>query len=331
MASTDRNTDRRRTHAERRAAAEAAARAEAERRAKERRQQTIIGAVVIGIVVVLLAIAGFAIWNSFHQKAEQARRNDISLAQARKDLADVKVKPKRADAEGGILISDQGYGKRAEGAPTVAIYMDFMCPGCGNLNRTLDPTLIEMMDAGQLNLELHPMAFGDVWSADEYSTRAANMMLYISDHDDDPDHLLEFISKLYEEDFQPGENSGKLTSDEQLVQRALDAGVAKDVAKDSVTRRYTPWLKAVDTYTPMLSKLWNTSGQYKGQMTTPTVTINDVRWDTSEVSQAGLDLRSGFLQAVGIKEDKVGAKGTMPSIGDKGKPISAMTGKPSDQ
>ncbi|RIY27627.1 disulfide bond formation protein DsbA, partial [Bifidobacteriaceae bacterium WP022] len=40
----------------------------------------------------------------------------------------------------------------AAGAPTVATYFDPLCPGCGNFNRTVDETLIKMVEAGQINL-----------------------------------------------------------------------------------------------------------------------------------------------------------------------------------
>lgn len=56
-------------------------------------------------------------------------------------------------------MSKNGYNKPVEGVPTVGIYMDFMCPGCGNLNRNLDQDLVKMMDAGQINIDLHIMSF----------------------------------------------------------------------------------------------------------------------------------------------------------------------------
>ena len=106
-----------------------------------------------------------------------------------------------------MLISKDGYGKSVEGAPTVAIYMDFLCPGCGNLHRQLDEDLQKMVDAGQINLDLHFMAFMDKWSTDDYSSRAANAAIYLAEHDSDPSHLITFLEKMYAEDFQPEESS----------------------------------------------------------------------------------------------------------------------------
>ena len=49
------------------------------------------------------------------------------------------------------------------------------------------------------------MAFMDSLSTDDYSTRAANAALTIVDNDDDPGHLLTFVSNMYASDFQPQE------------------------------------------------------------------------------------------------------------------------------
>ena len=248
MAQNDKKIEKRQSRAERRAAQEAAEKAAAEQAAKERKQQTIIGGIVIAIIVVLVAIAGFAIWRATHPVSATPK---ISAEEAYSQLQEVKTKPRYADDQGGIAISKDGYGTAVDGAPTVSIYMDFLCPGCGSLNRQLDPTLVSMMEAGQLNLDLHFMAFMDRYSTDDYSSRAANAALTIVDNDDDPSHLLTFLSNMYADDFQPEEGSAyESVSDEQIREQALAAGVSEDVADMLVTDAYSPWLDAVDTYTP---------------------------------------------------------------------------------
>jgi len=318
----------RQSRAERRAANEAAAKAAAERAAKERRQQTIIGACVLGVIVVLIAVIALSIWQPWkNSKSSESSSSNVTVQQAYDQLQKVKNKPTTANSKGGILLSKNGVNKKVSGAPTVAVYMDFMCSGCGSFNRLVDPTLEKMLDAGQLNLELHPMSFGDRWSSDNYSTRAANMLLYITEHDDDPNHILGFISNMYADDFQPAENSGVTTSDDQMKKQATKAGVPKKVADAAVTDKYTAWLDAIDTYTPKRSELWNTSGDLKGQMTTPTITINGKFWDMNQSQSVYSDTKSGLLAALGIDENKVGVEGTMPSIGENGKPIAASADK----
>ncbi|MDE5641336.1 MAG: thioredoxin domain-containing protein [Bifidobacterium castoris] len=301
--------------------AEAAARqAQAAQAAKERRQQTIIGAIVAAVLVVLIVIAGVAVWRSTHPAADNASTTTTEEAEdAKTKLATSPSKPSVADDQGGILISADGYDKPIADVPTIGIYMDFMCPGCGSLNQNLDKDLVKMADAGQINLDLHFMSFMDRFSSDEYSTRTANMALYIADHDPDPDHLLKFMSNLYAADFQPDESNYVPISDEKIAERAVDAGVDKDVADKAITRQYDDYLDAVNTYTPTREELWSTSGSMKGSMSTPTVTINGKYWDihdTKVTSKASLT--EALCDAIGLKPEDIGVKGDLPSIGAKG-------------
>ncbi len=296
----------------------AAEQTKAERLAQEQRQQAIISGIVVAIIAILALVIGLLIWHPWVKADEDS---EITAEQAYEQLQQVEVKPSVADSKGGILLSKDGVNKSIENVPTVGIYMDFMCTGCGNFNRTVESTLKTMLDAGQINIELHPMSFGDRWSSDNYSTRAANMLLYIIEHDDNPDHILDFIANMYNEDFQPEENSGVKTSDSQMQEQALKAGVPQNVVDAAVTDQYTAWLDAIDTYTPKRSELWNTSGTYKGQMTTPTTTINGNYWDMTRARSTGNDTKEALLASLGISEDKVGVEGQLPSIGSEGEPL----------
>ena len=312
MVQNTKKTEKRQSRAERRAAQEAAERAAALKAAKERKQQTIIGGIVVAIIAVLGIIAGVAIWRATHPNNPVAQ---MSIDEAYTQLQQVETKPAHIDDQGGILISKDGYDTAVEDAPTVSIYMDFLCPGCGNVHRELDPTLITMMEAGQINLDLHFMAFMDSLSTDDYSTRAANAALTIVDNDDDPGHLLTFVSNMYASDFQPHR------------EQAIAAGVSEDVADKMATDKYSEWLDAVDTYTPKREELFNTSGSLKGSMSTPTLTINGHFWDINELSFADVTMKDGLLTSLGLDEGDVGKAGVMPSIGADGEPISVSTGQ----
>lgn len=307
----------------RRQAEAAEQQARAAQAAKERRQQTIIGVIVAAVLVVLIVIAGVAVYRSTHPSANNSSSTSSEDATSAKDtLASSPAKPSVADDEGGILISADGYGKPVKDVPTIGIYMDFMCPGCGSLNQNLDKDLAKMADAGQINLDLHFMSFMDRFSTDEYSTRTANAALYIADHDPDPDHLLKFMSNLYAADFQPDETAYEPISDERIAQRAVDAGVDKDVANKAITRQYDDYLDAVNTYTPTREELWSTSGSTKGSMSTPTVTINGRYWDLHDAKVTSKDsLTDALCEAIGLKPADIGVKGDLPSIGADGKAL----------
>ena len=60
-------------------------------------------------------------------------------------------------------------------------------PRLRSVNRQLDPTLVKLMNAGQLNIDLHFLNFQNNKSSDNYSNRVFNGAIYIAEHDDDPD------------------------------------------------------------------------------------------------------------------------------------------------
>ena len=327
MAQNSKDAQKRTSRAERRAAEAAAMKARAEQMEKERKQQTIIGGIVVAVLVILVAIGAFTVYHNMHKKAE-TKASTETVQEAYTALQQVENTPKLVDKKGGLLISKDGYGKSVEGAPTVAIYMDFLCPGCGNLHRQLDADLQKMVDAGQINLDLHFMAFMDRWSTDEYSSRAANAAIYLAEHDSDPNHLISFLEKVYAEDFQPEEGSAyKSVSDAKIKEQMIAAGVSKDVADKAFGRDYQEWLDAIDTYTPKRSELWHQSGSYKGSMTTPTVIINGKYWDMDQLTTAQTTVKDGLLESIGLKDSEVGVAGKMPSIGAKKGPISVTTGE----
>ena len=327
MAQNSKEARKRATRAERRAAEAAAMKARAEQMEKERKQQTVIGAIVVAVLVILVAIGAFTVYHNMHKKAESEASTE-TVQEAYAALQKVKNTPTLVDKKGGLLISKNGYGKSVEGAPTIAIYMDFLCPGCGNLHRQLDADLQKMVDAGQINLDLHFMAFMDRWSTDEYSSRAANAAMYLAEHDSDPSHLISFLENVYAEDFQPEEGSNyKSVSDSKLKEQMIAAGASKDVADKAFGRNYQDWLDAIDTYTPKRPELWHETGSYKGSMTTPTVTINGKYWDMDQLTTAQETIKDGLLESIGLKADQIGVAGKMPSIGSKKGPIPVTTGQ----
>ena len=137
------------------------------------------------------------------------------------------------------------------------------------------------------------MTFQDNKSSDNYSSRVANGMTYIAEHDKNPQHLLQFIQNIYAEDFQPKELSEyKPVTNKQLAEQAVNAGVSKDLASQAFTGKleYKDWLKTSDKYTIGRSELYPEGSD---SFSTPTITIDGERWN-DEYTVAGL------LQKIGI-------------------------------
>lgn len=313
--STPSKTDKSaRARSQRQARLEATREVQEEQAARERRQQTLIGVIATLIVVALLAVIGLVYWNT-HKPVKH-----VSVQEAYQAVQKVSDKPSEATDKGGFVISKNGVAKPVKGAPTVEIYMDFMCPGCGALHRSLDSELISLVKAGQINLEIHLMSFMDPYSTDEYSSRTGTAATYIAQHD--PDHLLAFIANLYKKDFQPDESNYKPVSNAKIKEQAVAAGITPGMADKALKGEYKAWLKALDTYTPLRKELWDTSGQAKGQMSTPTVVINGTYWPMENLDKAGLDYAAGLNKALGLTKDQVGREGVLPGIGATGKPKS---------
>lgn len=317
----DSKAAKRKSRADRRAVEEAEARQKAQQAAKERKQQTLIGIIVVAVVVALIAVIGVVTYRNAHKN--DATKN-LTVDEAYAQLQEVKTKPANATKKAGFVVSKNGYNDPVKNAPTIAEYFDPMCPGCGSFNRQVDPSLRAMVDAGQINLELYPMSFMDELSTDEYSSRASGSIAYIASHDDNPDHLLDYMANIYAEDFQPEEGTSnyKSVSDAKLKAQAVKAGVTKSVADKAFNREYQDWLDAANIYTPKRSELWNTEGSNKGAMTTPTITMNGKILNMTEVSTLQMTMKNAILKSIGLEESQIGKEGVLPSIGAKGKPIS---------
>ncbi|WEV72469.1 thioredoxin domain-containing protein [Bifidobacterium sp. ESL0790] len=289
-----------------------------EQEEKERRQRHIVGFVAIVLVVVLVAVIGMVSYKSIRKRS---LAQSVTVDQAYQSLQQVKVKPKYSDDKGGIMFSHLGYGKAEPNAPTLEIYTDPMCPGCAVLHQQMDETFRSMLDAGQVNMSVHPVTFLDASSTDEYSTRASGAVAYISSHDPNPDHLLDFLTNIHSEDFQPLENQDyQPVSNDKLQQQAVNAGVPQDIASKAFGGEYKPWLQAVAQYTLRRNELKNTTGEFKGKTTTPLVLINGAMMDISAISDQGFTYKQAILQAIGLTNDEVGVVGVQPEIGSNGQP-----------
>ena len=120
----------------------------------------------------------------------------------------------------------------------VDVYQDFMCPYCQRFEQANGPGLKQLVDAGTIRLEIHPMSFLDRTSQGaRYSTRAANAFVTVAQAD--PDRILAFNRALY--DNQPAEGTTGLT-DAQLATLAQDVGVAPSVTDTFGQLSHEQWV-----------------------------------------------------------------------------------------
>ncbi|MEO5535672.1 MAG: thioredoxin domain-containing protein [Pseudolysinimonas sp.] len=126
------------------------------------------------------------------------------------------------------LKADQTPVASSTNAPNVVdiqIYVDYLCPNCGQFEKRNRDTLREWVESGAATVEFHPIAiFTSKSAGTQYSLRAANAAACVAQFS--PDDFYAFHDELFAE--QPEENTPGLT-DEQLIAAAQTAGVA-DIA-----------------------------------------------------------------------------------------------------
>jgi protein-disulfide isomerase len=228
------------------------------------RQRTIaIVSLVVGLVVVVTLV--MVILNNGKSSSTAATGDQLT--------------PAAASAHGGFVFdqtgrldppSDQGDGTSAwpeglaaSGGPVVvSVYYDFMCPWCGEFERTQGPTLDALLASGAIVLDSHPLAILDRYSAgSNFSTRSAAAAIAVAEGD--PSHYFSFVEAMMATDTQPKENTAGLTNAE-IADVAKGVGVTQDVL-DQITS---------GAYTDFAGKATEIASQDLGSLSTPTILIN---------------------------------------------------------
>jgi protein-disulfide isomerase len=200
-------------------------RQQAEATADRRVSIAIRSAWIAGLAVAALLI-GVTTWSIVG-----ARSGNTAAVVA----ADGLVAPASASDSGAIVIG------KPEAKVTVTVFLDFMCPYCGQFERANGSALAAAVDNGTAKLEVHPMAFlDDLSSGTRYSTRAANAFAAVAN--DDAATALAFSQLLFAQ--QPAENSAGLT-DATIADLAARAGAPADVVAGFSTQAYQPWVAKI--------------------------------------------------------------------------------------
>jgi protein-disulfide isomerase len=130
----------------------------------------------------------------------------------------------------------------SSGTVDIRVYVDYLCPYCGEFETTNGEQIEEWVDSGAATVEIHPIAILTPRSnGTKYSERAANAAACVADSS--PDSFFDFNSLLFEN--QPAEGTDGL-SDDELKGYAADAGVEDTAAVDSCIDdgSFTSWVQA---------------------------------------------------------------------------------------
>jgi protein-disulfide isomerase len=225
-----------------------------EQSAAERRRRARFAALAGGLVVLLLVVLGVA-W--------QASRTSSSQQGAT---------PASATAEGAFVVGEAG-------APvTITVYSDFLCPACKAFELASGATIDELVEAGTVRLEYHPISILDRASSTQYSTRSASASACAAE----AGALRPYSEALFAE--QPTEGGAGLP-DARLVEIGRSVGIDDADFETCVEeRRYGGW---VTRSTDAASR--------SGVTGTPTVLVDGQRLESWDA----VSLRAAVEQAAG--------------------------------
>jgi protein-disulfide isomerase len=185
-------------------AARAAAALEAQQAQERRRRNLMVGGVVIGILVIV--VAGFLV----------SRYLD--------DSTDVTADAPSASSEQGITIGP-------DDAPnTVVVYEDFLCPYCGELEKQTRDDLAQLADDGKVQVEYRPFDLLGGGDDSSYSVRSASAFSIVLANETSA-VAKKFHDLLFEN--QPSE-SGPFPESSELADLAVEAGADDDTVRSAI-------------------------------------------------------------------------------------------------
>lgn len=109
----------------------------------------------------------------------------------------------------------------------VTFYEDFLCPACGNFERTFGPTVSKLIDIGAIAADYSMVAILDSQKNQNYSSRAGAAALCVAD--ESIDAFRRFHSALFSKDIQPDERGPNFPDNARLIEIARVDGVVGKV------------------------------------------------------------------------------------------------------
>jgi protein-disulfide isomerase len=147
----------------------------------------------------------------------------------------------------------------------MSFYEDFLCPGCGNFERTFGPTVSKLIDTGAIAADYYMVGMLDSPRNKNYSSRAGAAAYCVANESNDA--FRRFHTALFSKELQPSETGSTFPDNARLIELAREAGAAGKVPDCVKSGKYVPTVKG------MVSAA--------GIHATPTIRINGQDYETS--------------------------------------------------
>ncbi len=236
---------------------------------KDRRTKVIVQGSIILASVAIIAIIALIVVNSI----KPAGPGPANMASDGIQLSQGAIATQMPGLKSG---ADPIPNTRDEASGTLDIqmYVDYLCPICGQFEATNGDYISSLLDNGGTTVEIHPIAILDRLSqGTKYSTRAVNAAACMADNS--PNQFYAFHNLLFAN--QPAENSSGL-SDDELVALTVQAKVEKADAVASCIRNqsFKAWASAA-TARALNGPIPNSNvDKVTG---TPTIIVNGVKYE----------------------------------------------------
>lgn len=203
---------------------------------KRRRRFFVQGGLALGVVAIV-AIVGLVVWSS-NRPPSPGPLNMLSDGMLFEGDGSTISPIETAAIQPGEEPVATDLADHAD-TVNIVVYLDYLCPICGQFEATNGAQIEEWVTAGVATLQIHPISILDNRSAGtKYSTRAANTFACVANYD--PDNAFTVSGALFVD--QPAEGTSGRTNDE-LVDVVAGAGVSSDKVNDCITgETFSGWV-----------------------------------------------------------------------------------------
>jgi protein-disulfide isomerase len=147
----------------------------------------------------------------------------------------------------------------------VSFYEDFLCPGCGNFERTFGPAVSKLIDTGAIAADYYMVGILDSPRNKNYSSRAGAAGYCVAN--ESTDAFRRFRTALFSKELQPSETGSTFPDNARLIELAREAGAAGKVPDCVKSGKYVPTVHGMASAT--------------GIHATPTIRINGQDYEPS--------------------------------------------------
>jgi protein-disulfide isomerase len=263
-----------------------------EQRRRRRRRLLTQLSIVLGLLIVAALVVGLV--NVLSRPSGKAPANMASGG----ILLGKGLKAERTSApavNADPVFKENGTEER----PLVQVYLDYMCPFCGQFEQQNTDFLRTQVADGSAQLQIHPVAALDAASTTNYSTRAANAAAAVATYA--PDSFFDFNTLMFTN--QPEEQSAGLTDArigdlaEQAVKKTGGSAAAvKNIRAAIKSQRFKGWVAEQTTWAQNHKVPGSNKSKPPLQIGTPVVYVNGKYWTNDFSGSKALSFTTFFTK-----------------------------------